>query len=200
MATTEWALGERFRSRFWRYIGGNLTRYSALSVANQRARLDGGTSGHKLTEYIVRWAYYENKGLYRTLNEYGLAFAAWPTEWNPVPATVAFYQSNVFGRDLKIAAEQEERQEAVAAAGEQVWEWSKFGSMGGRVIETWTLYTTTASDPTYSLLHKSHTKQLLPLSSPTSNFIQNQHHFLFLNQTTTTHFYTSLFFAIIRYV
>ena len=134
MATTEWSVGERFRSRFWQYVGGNLSRYGGLPRSGTAERL-ALASGRKLPEYVVRWAYYENKRLYEVLN--GLGFApAMPTEWNPVPACVAFYMANTLGRDLAIVAEQDGRQEAVAAAVEQVWQWSNFGRLAEELVET----------------------------------------------------------------
>lgn len=133
--STEWSLGERFRNRFWNWAGGNLTRYGALPERTYQARLDSA-AGRKLTEYVVRWAYYENKRLYATLTELGLVSATMPTEWNPVPAVVAFYLANTLGRGLQIAAEREERQEALETAVTQVWQWSNFLRLTEGLVET----------------------------------------------------------------
>ena len=129
-------MGERVRERFWSWMGGNLMRYGALPAGSARtARTEGGT-GQRLTEYVARWAYYENKRLYSVLKDLGLYSMAMPTEWNPVPAIVAFYQANTLGRDMAIAAEQEARQKAVAAAVDQVWAWSNFGRLALELVET----------------------------------------------------------------
>lgn len=135
MASNEWSMGERFRGRFWNWVGGNLLRHGALPQGGAQARWESA-AGRKLTEYMIRWAYYENKRLYHALSEMGLIAASMPTEWNPAPAVVAFYQANTLGRGLSIAAEQEARQEAVAAAVSQVWRWSNFGRLTEKLVET----------------------------------------------------------------
>ncbi len=132
---TEWTLADRFRGRFWNWIGGNLTRFNALPRTMALPRLDSA-AGRKLSEYVVRWGYYENKRLYVLLSELGLVPAAMPTEWNPVPAVVAFYQANTLGRGLRIVATEETRQEAVAAAVELVWAWSNFPRLTEQLVET----------------------------------------------------------------
>jgi len=131
----EWSITERFRGRFWNWAGRNLTRYGAISRGGIQPRLEAA-SGQKLTEYVVRWAYYENKRLYEALHAWGLVPLNMPTEWNPVPAVVAFYQANTLGRGLAVTAGQEARQEAVAAAVAQVWAWSNFLRLTEGLVET----------------------------------------------------------------
>ena len=133
----EWSVGDRFRSRFWRYVGERLERYGAgrPAVLSALPRAEGG-AGRSVAEYVARWAYYENKRLYRVLCELGVTPAELPTEWNPVPAVVAFYQANTLGRGLRIAARDEARQEALEAAVGQVWQASNFGRLTEGLVET----------------------------------------------------------------
>lgn len=130
-----------FRNRFWSYISRNLRHYGGLGYAAGSPGLDAETrKSQRLTEYAIRWAYYENKQLYYFLKSCDVCPLAMPTEYNPVPATVAFYVANVLGGELKIEGivpEGAERDDAnLVAAVKQVWDWSNFETMKQNLVET----------------------------------------------------------------
>ena len=126
-----------WRGRMWGWAGRQLARYGGLaeSSAPWPSGADG-SSTRPMSEYAVRRAYAENKGLYQQLHEWGLANHAMATAWNPVPAVVDFYGANVLNGDLEIEPEQRGTADgtttsaaenvALAAAVRRVWEWSNF--------------------------------------------------------------------------
>jgi hypothetical protein len=89
------------------------------------------------TEYATRWAYYENRRLYYVLVAAGVREVAMPTEWNPVPATVAFYKANTLGGALGVAVDEAvATREGLVSAVNQVWAWSNFETMKLELTET----------------------------------------------------------------
>lgn len=150
------ALVDRIQRRFWTRVSGALDRYGP--TAAQRIRL-GYPMGPKLSEYTVRWAYYENKGLYQVLYNLGLIPSTMPTEWNPVPAVILFYQDNTLGRDLRIVAQEERRQEALEVAINLIWTWSNFPRLTEGLVET-------AAVLTDSYIKVAERTQTLPSGEP----------------------------------
>jgi len=131
----EWALTGLSR-RFWGAVGGRIMASGALDEVLARPGLPR-KSAERLREYELRWLYYENHNLYRKLCDEGLCSTAVPTEWNPVPAVVAFYVANVLTGDLSISPVNDAADGGrLAAAVEQVWEWSNFQAMRGKLVET----------------------------------------------------------------
>lgn len=108
------------------------------------------SSMRPLSEYAVRWAYAQNKRLYRLLHEWGLVEHAMATARNPVPAVVDFYVANVLAGELTIEPEQratadgEEtsaaENEALAAAIKRVWEWSNFVALKQELVRAAAVY------------------------------------------------------------
>jgi hypothetical protein len=103
-----------------------------------------------LSDYAARWAYAQNKGLYRLLHEWGLVAQAVATARNPVPAVVDFYVANVLNGELAIEPEQrataggEEttaaENEGLATAVERVWEWSNFVMLKQELVRAAAVY------------------------------------------------------------
>lgn len=157
-----------FRSRFWGYVGDQLSLYGGsglLSAHGGNGSSLDGRKGKRTGEYAVRWAYYENKRLYHYLAGLGLGPGKIDTEYNPVPAIVAFYIANTLAGDLEIeptpleTAEGEsdgrngagdgdfvesnngavgdvEAGEALVAAIQQVWEWSNIDVLKQSIVES----------------------------------------------------------------
>ncbi len=124
------------RSRFWGYVGGQLKSFGGVDLSTW-SRGGEKSAADKWTEYATRWAYYENMRLYYVLKSAGVREVAMPTEWNPVPATVAFYKANTLGGSLGVAVDEAvATREGLAAAVEQLWDWSNFEVMKLELTET----------------------------------------------------------------
>jgi hypothetical protein len=122
--------------RFWGGVGQRIldsgvldgTLYKPGQTADESARL---------SEYDRRWAYYLNDDLYGRLYRAGLAPAAMPVEWNPVPAVVGFYTATTLFGELTIQPTDEDADaENLAAAVEQLWRWSNMKVLGRDVVVT----------------------------------------------------------------
>jgi len=155
MATgTEWQRrggGETLRSRIWNWVGGELERYGVLPGGPAWATSENDAA--RLSEYALRWAYYENRRLYHVLKRAGFPPAGvsssavtlspdWnppPVTWNPVPAIVAFYISTVLAGELEIEPG-EDAAGGIADAIAQVWEWSNMAALTTRTAETAAVY------------------------------------------------------------
>lgn len=124
------------RSRFWGYVGGQLQTFGGFSDRQLRPLLSTPAID-KFNEYATRWAYYENRRLYYTLRAAGVREVAMPTEWNPVPSTVAFYTANTLGGNLEIVVDQDvPTGEALQQAIDQVWQWSNWPAFQRELVET----------------------------------------------------------------
>lgn len=124
------------RSRFWGYVGGQLQVYGGID-SPFRIPLLNQTAEDKWTQYATRWAYYANRRLYYILKSAGVREVAMPTEWNPVPAVVAFYVANVLGGELRVVVDDNlPTGEALATAIEQIWDWSNFTALKREATET----------------------------------------------------------------
>lgn len=143
--------GAGWRGRLWGWAGRQLSRYGGLVEASASPWPAAEESSTRpLSEYAARWAYAENKGLYRLLHEWGLVEQAMATARNPVPAVVDFYVANVLNGELTIEPEQRAtadgavsnaaENEGLAAAVGRVWEWSNFVVLKGELVRAAAVY------------------------------------------------------------
>ena len=124
------------RSRFWGYVGGQLQTFGGFASGSFRPTLDS-SKRDKWTEYATRFTYFENKRLYYTLRAAGVREISMPTEWNPVPATVAFYTANTLGGEPVLTVDEEiATGEALIEAIAQVRDWSNWASLQRELVET----------------------------------------------------------------
>lgn len=124
------------RSRFWGYVGGQLQTFGGFATGTMRPGLDSSRRD-KYSEYGTRWTYYENKRLYYTLKAAGVREIAMPTEWNPVPATVAFYTANTLGGSPALVVDDDiATGDALREAIAQVWVWSNWAVLQRELVET----------------------------------------------------------------
>lgn len=93
-----------WRGRLWGWAGGNLARYGGLLEASATPNLEQaeGDVPRPTAEYAVRWAYRENRRLYKRLHAWGLVEWPWRTVYNPVPAVIAFYLAHTLAGDVQI--------------------------------------------------------------------------------------------------
>lgn len=130
------AMFDGVRSRFWGYVGDQLQTFGAMKLDEWRR----GPAARERDDwylYAQRWAYYENRRLYDVLKRAGVRDVAMPTEWNPVPATAAFYMANTLGRGLDIAADEASATNAeLVRAIKRIWDWSNFDVLAGEMVET----------------------------------------------------------------
>lgn len=144
--------GQGFRGRLWGWAGQQLARYGGLVEASalQDRDLGGESATRGATEYAVRRAYAQNKGVYKQLFEWGLVPYAMEAAWNPVPAVVDFYAANVLFGELEIAAEQrpstegeastEQESQALLDAIGRVHEWSNFVMLKQELVRAAAVY------------------------------------------------------------
>lgn len=124
------------RSRFWGYIGGQLQTFGGFATGTMRLLLDSSKQD-KFNEYATRWTYYENKRMYYTLKAAGVREVAMPTEWNPVPATVAFYTANTLGGSPALVVDEEiATGDALREVIDQLWGWSNWAAFQRELVET----------------------------------------------------------------
>ena len=92
-----------WKDRLWGWASENLMRYGGLP-ASGAAPMASESEGvpRSLGEYAVRWAYRENKQLYRKLHAWGLAAEPYRTVYNPVPTVVAFYQTHALDGEIAV--------------------------------------------------------------------------------------------------
>lgn len=94
----------------WGWAGENLQRYGGLgqsiqpnpATARDGPAKDGEVVPRTAAEYAVRWAYRQNKGLYKQLHAWGLVEQPIRTVYNPVPAVVAFYLAHTLAGELTV--------------------------------------------------------------------------------------------------
>lgn len=130
------AIFDGARSRFWGYVGGQLQAFGGMPGGSFRPLLDS-TKVDKWTEYATRWTYYDNRRMYYTMRAAGVREVAMPTEWNPVPAVVAFYVANTLGGVLELATDEElPTGDDLREAIEQIWQWSNWTSFKRELVET----------------------------------------------------------------
>ena len=98
-----------WRGRLWGWAGENLARYGGLLEAAAlpaSSPAEGDGVPRPAAEYMVRWAYRENRQLYKRLHGWGLEWKVierpWRTVYNPVPAVVAFYLAHTLAGDVKV--------------------------------------------------------------------------------------------------
>lgn len=124
------------RSRFWGYVGGQLQAFGGFTSGSMRPLLDSAKQD-KFNEYATRWAYYENKRLYYTLRAAGVREVSMPTEWNPVPSTVAFYTANTLGGELALVVDEDVATgDALRDAITRIWDWSNWPAFKRELVET----------------------------------------------------------------
>ncbi len=124
------------RSRFWGYVSGQIQTFGGVNLGTWPRSGNKSADDH-WTEYATRWAYYENRRLYYVLKSAGVREVAMPTEWNPVPATVAFYKANTLGGTFGVAVDEAvATREGLVSAVKQVWAWSNFEMMKLELTET----------------------------------------------------------------
>ena len=120
--TNEWTTDgrpmSRIAQRFWGGVGQRIldsgaldgTQYKPGQTADEAARL---------SEYDRRRAYYLNDDVYGRLYRAGLAEAAMPVSFNPIPAVAGFYIGTALAGDVRAqpvdeAADADRLAEAVA--------------------------------------------------------------------------------------
>lgn len=131
---SEWS--SRISRRFWGGVGERILESGALDDVLRQPGLPADSVA-RLTDYARRWAYYENDQLYRRLYRYGQSAADIPTEWNPVPAVVAFYVANTLrGADEVLPRNEDTNGAALQDAVAQVWEWSNFHDLRRQLVRT----------------------------------------------------------------
>ena len=131
---SEWA--SRISRRFWGGVGDRILESGALDDVLKQPGLPADSVA-RLSDYMRRWAYWENDRLYRRLYRAGQCAQEVPTEWNPVPASVQFYITNTL-RDADEVQPLDEAADAAALAEAvgQIWEWSNFQTMRRQVTRT----------------------------------------------------------------
>ncbi len=104
MTTTEWTTTgrpmSRIAQRFWGGVGQRILDSGALDGTQYKP---GQTAdeGARLSELDRRWAYYLNDGLYDRLYSAGLADAAMPVAFNPIPAVIDFYTGTALAGKMR---------------------------------------------------------------------------------------------------
>ena len=126
----------RISQRFWGAVGQRIvdsgaldgTLYKPGQTADEAARMG---------EYDRRWAYFLNDDLYGRLYRAGHVAADMPAEWNPIPAVVAFYVSNVYSGTPDIRPTDETADaDALAEAVARLWFWSNFPTLKRNLTTT----------------------------------------------------------------
>lgn len=116
----------RIAQRFWGGVGQRILDSGALDGTQYKP---GQTAdeGARLSEYDRRWSYYLNDDVYGRLYRAGLAAAAMPVSFNPVPAVIDFYAATALAGDVEAQAVDETADaEALALAVDSIWRWSNW--------------------------------------------------------------------------
>lgn len=128
----------RLPNRVWTWAADNLVTQGRMAdLLKAPSLVSQEQVSNRLAAYAERWAYYENKDLYRRLYHAGMRPHAMPVEWNPIPAVISFYITNTLGSKLDIQPSEDTLdEEALTAAITQVWQWSNFEQLKRDLSET----------------------------------------------------------------